>query len=153
MPSSHKKNAEEQRQQWMRTMALASMEDLEAAYQAAALNPAYRFLRPPESGTLMLRGGINGDGADFNMGETTLTRCTVLLQDGPSGTAYVLGRNHRKAELMALCDALLQDRRYCGRIMLAVIKTLEEKHCKRMEAIRQRISPTKVDFFTMARGE
>ena len=87
------------------------------------------------------------------MGETTLTRCTVLLQDGPSGTAYVLGRNHRKAELMALCDALLQDRRYCGLIMLAVIKTLEEKHCKRMEAIRQRISPTKVDFFTMARGE
>ena len=120
MEPSDAMDARERRRQWMRTMALAPLEALEAAYQSLSLQPTYQFLRRPESGAIMLQGRVSGEGAAFNMGEATLTRCTVLIQDGAAGTGYVLGCNPRKAELMALCDALLQDNRFHGRAQVPV---------------------------------
>ena len=54
----------------------------------------------------MLRGRIGGDGAPFNFGEATVSRCAVRLATGETGFGYVLGRDHEKARLIALCDAL-----------------------------------------------
>jgi alpha-D-ribose 1-methylphosphonate 5-triphosphate synthase subunit PhnG len=142
-----------QRRRWMEAMALSQPEELETAYQALSFQPAYHFLRPPESGMIMLRGRVGGDGSVFNMGEATVTRCTVFLKDGPTGAAYVLGGNHRKAELMAVFDALLQDRRYNETIMNGVIEPLELQNHKRKKILTKKAAATKVDFYTMVRGE
>ena len=60
----------------------------------------------------MLRGRISGDGAAFNVGEVTVTRAAVRLASSETGLGYVLGRDHDKARLIALCDALIQTERY-----------------------------------------
>src|SRR3990170_4555758 len=70
--------------------------------------PAHDELRTPENGLVMLRGRIGGDGAPFNLGEATVTRAAVRLASGETGFAYVLGRDARKARLIAICDAMLQ---------------------------------------------
>lgn len=80
---------------WMRVLALAGAEALDAAW--ARLHgqgdvPAYRFLRKPESGMAMVRARAGGTGAQFNLGETTVTRCAVVLEaDGIAGVSYVQG--------------------------------------------------------------
>ena len=55
--------------------------------------PDYVELRAAESGLVMVRGRIGGDGAPFNLGEATVTRATVRLASGEVGFAYVLGRD------------------------------------------------------------
>ncbi len=57
----------------------------------------------------MVRGRTGGGGAAFNLGEMTVTRCTVRTDAGFVGHAYVAGRDERQAEMAALADALLQD--------------------------------------------
>ena len=143
----------DQRRHWMRVMAVSPSEALEKAFGQLGWKPAYRFLRRPESGGIMLRGRIGGTGNAFNMGEATVTRCTVLLDDGPAGTAYVLGRDLRKAELVAVCDALLQDQRYHQKTMQMIIQPLEAENQKRINQSSRQIAATKVNFFTMTRGE
>ncbi len=71
--------------------------------------PDYTVLRGPESGLVMVRGRAGGGGAPFNLGEMTVTRCTVRTESGLVGHAYIAGRDERRAELAALADALMQD--------------------------------------------
>ena len=52
-----------------------------------------RDLKPVESGLVMLRGRIGGDGAPFNLGEATVTRAVVELPTGERGFAHILGRD------------------------------------------------------------
>ncbi len=52
-----------------------------------------RDLKPVETGLVMLRGRIGGDGAPFNVGEATVTRAVVELPSGERGYAHVLGRD------------------------------------------------------------
>ncbi len=68
----------------------------------------YVELRPPATGLVMVRGRVGGDGAPFNLGETTVTRAAVRLDSGETGFSYALGRDHDKARLAAVCDALWQ---------------------------------------------
>ena len=142
-----------QRQQWMRTLALSPLENLEEVCADLPGQVGFDYLRRPESGSIMLRGRTCGDGAMFNMGEATLTRCSVVTENGSVGTAYVLGRSHRKAVLAALCDALLQEDGHHQRIMETVIQPLENAYRKRKQNEAARTAATKVDFFTMVRGE
>ncbi len=82
----------------------------EIAARLAALGPpAHVELRPVETGLVMLQGRIGGDGAPFNFGEATVTRAAVRIASGEVGFSYVLGRDHDKARLAALCDALWQN--------------------------------------------
>ena len=67
-----------------------------------------RDLKPVESGLVMLRGRIGGDGAPFNLGEATVTRAVVELPTGERGFAHILGRDAEKARLAAIADALWQ---------------------------------------------
>ena len=66
-------------------------------------------MRGPETGLVMVRGRAGGSGSPFNLGEMTVTRCTVQLGSGTAGHAYIAGRDERQAELAAVADALLQD--------------------------------------------
>ncbi len=141
------------RQKWMAILAKASLEDLENIWCSLREKPSYYFLRPPEIGLIMVRARAGGTGNPFNLGEMTVTRCTVQVEGGFRGTAYVMGRNKRHAELAALLDALLQDPDQHAFLMDLVIRPLEHIRQKRKAVIAQKIASTRVEFFTMVRGE
>jgi alpha-D-ribose 1-methylphosphonate 5-triphosphate synthase subunit PhnG len=101
----------------------------------------------------MVRGRAGGTGAPFNLGEMTVTRCSVTLDDGRVGHAYVPGRDGRHAERAAVLDALLQDE--AGREVLEglIIEPLVAARRARQQETRARVAGTRVEFFTMVRGE
>lgn len=122
---------------------LARVEDL----------PGFTWLRKPETGTMMLRGRVGGDGELFNLGEATLTRCTLRTDDGSVGVGTVLGRNAAKAEQVALCDALLQRPATASRVLSEVIGPLAEAEQERQVREAAEVAASRVDFFTLVRGE
>lgn len=112
--------------------------------------PDFTRIRGPETGLVMLRGRAGGDGAAFNLGEMTATRCTIRTADGQVGHAYVAGRDARQAELAALLDALLQDPDRQGALMVAVIEPLAEAEAARHALRARRAAATRVEFLAMA---
>lgn len=137
----------------MAILAEARIDELAAGLSALGEMPGHTVLRPAESGLVMVRGRMGGDGAPFNLGEATVTRTAVQIASGQIGVSYVLGRDTEKARLAALCDALWQDaprRDAIERYVLAPVRTrLEtERSTKRAQT-----AATRVDFFTMVRGE
>lgn len=141
------------RQRWMAVLAKADFNDLEDVWQVLGERPHYSFLRPPETGLVMVLGRTGGTGSPFPLGEVTVTRCTVQVRGGHQGTAYVLGRNRRHAELAALLDALLQDPRQHTSLMDLVIRRLQQSLEKKKSLTNQKVAETKVELFTMVRGE
>jgi alpha-D-ribose 1-methylphosphonate 5-triphosphate synthase subunit PhnG len=101
----------------------------------------------------MVQGRAGGTGARFNVGEMTVTRCTVALADGRVGHAYVGGRNGRHAERAAALDAMLQDPGRRPVLEAGVIAPLQARQEAQRAAARARATGTRVDFFTMVRGE
>lgn len=141
------------RQRWMSALARAPRERLETAWAAFAEAGRFTHLRPPETGLVMTRGRAGGSGQRFNLGEITVTRAAVKLADGSVGHAYVAGRDKRQAELAAAFDALLQHPEHHDAIERELIAPLVAAHAAaRFEAARK-AAATKVDFFTMVRGE
>jgi alpha-D-ribose 1-methylphosphonate 5-triphosphate synthase subunit PhnG len=135
--------------------ALADAQASEIASGLAALGPnvAHVELRPVETGLVMLQGRIGGDGAAFSLGEATVTRATVRIPSGEVGFSYVLGRDRDKARLAALCDALWQNpstREPLERLVLAPIRARRQSERAEMRA---QTAATRVDFFTLIRGE
>ncbi len=142
------------RQRWMAVLAMASTEDLESHLEARGGAPAYTWLRPPEFGAVMVRGRAGGKGAPFNLGEMTVTRCALRLgRDGPVGHAYVQGRRSRHAELAAVFDALLQQEESGAELEESLIGSLADAQTARKHERSRRANSTRVDFFTMVRGE
>ena len=139
------------RQRWMAVLAKAEDGALEAAWAGLADKPEYRFLRPPETGLVMVRGRAGGTGGAFNMGEMSATRCAVQLEDGAVGIAYVAGRSARHAELAAAFDALLQQPELGDMLEEAVIAPLEATQRARREEERANAARSRVEFFAMAR--
>ena len=133
----------------MRSFALADWPVFDELTKTAADHP-HEVLRGPDSGLVMLRGRMGGTGAAFNFGEASVTRCTVRLVDGTEGHSYVLGRNSQHAHRAALCDALIQ----AGDKKLdRVVAALQKAIAARQHAAAAKAAATKVDFFTMVRGD
>lgn len=137
----------------MAVLAKAAPEDLEAAWSGVAAKPDWRWLRKPETGLVMVRGRAGGSGQPFNLGEITVTRCVLVTGDGHTGHAYVAGRDHRHSELAALFDALLQDDAQHDGLCAAVLDPLQDKQARQAACRATEAAATKVDFFTMVRGE
>lgn len=114
---------------------------------------SYSEPRPPEVGLVMLRGRIGSRGAPFNAGEATVTRAAVQLASGQMGFGYVLGRDRDKARLVALCDALWQVAERRDAVERQVLAPLRRKQNEKKELERARTAATRVDFFTLVRGE
>ncbi len=112
--------------------------------------PGFTVLRGPQSGLVMLRGRAGGGGGPFNLGEMTVTRCTVRVPGGEVGHAYVAGRDPARAELAARLDAALQDPARHDAIEAAVVTPLERAQAARRMADAERAAATRVQFFTMA---
>ncbi len=116
---------------------------------AWATLPAYRVLRGPEAGLVMVRGRTGGGGAPFNLGEMTATRCTVRTDVGCVGHAYVAGRNERLAELAAVADAMLQDPTRQTALLEEVIEPLAKMQQAQRDVVSAKAAATRVQFFAM----
>lgn len=138
-----------QRRAWMATLARTSVDDLQSLVDSQGEQPAYTLPRAPETGLCMVRGRMGGDGRRFNLGEMTVTRCVVQLEDDTAGVAYVTGRDRRQAELAALADALLLS----GRMSLSALQPLRDRIDHKRSTRAAQVAATKVDFFTLVRGE
>lgn len=102
---------------------------------------------------VMLRGRIGGTGDAFNLGEATVTRCAVRVGAGALGVGYALGRDRRKAELIAIFDALLQDATRHAQIQREVLDPLARQQAAQRDAVSRSAASSKVEFFTLVRGE
>ena len=141
------------RQAWTAVLARAPVAALEAHWQSLGERPDYTLLRPAETGLVMLRGRISGTGAPFNLGEMTMTRCAIRLQGGPVGFGHVAGRSRRHAELAAIYDAMLQDDRWRDSVEQKLIAAQDAAQAAERQGGQAEIAATKVEFFTLARGE
>ena len=136
----------------MALMARAEAGELEAVLAGFAPLPAASDLKPPEVGLVMLRGRTGGDGAPFNLGEATVSRAAVRLEGGPSGFAYRLGRDVRAARAAAILDALWQDEARRAEVD-AALAPVRARLAAEAAQVRAETAATKVDFFTLVRGE
>jgi alpha-D-ribose 1-methylphosphonate 5-triphosphate synthase subunit PhnG len=135
---------------WMGLLARAGPARL-AALMPPGL-PDHTPLRGPETGAVMVRGRIGGKGAPFNLGEMTVTRCTLRTADGGVGHAHVQGRDRAHARHAALIDALMQGPR-AAEVRATVLAPLAAEEAERRAARAGRAARTKVEFFTLVRGE
>lgn len=145
-------NPESPRKMWMGLMAKAPAGRVAALLDEAMPRPTFTWLRPPEVGTAMVRGRAGGTGAPFNLGEITVTRCALTLNTKEVGHAYLQGRRKTDAEAAALVDALMQTAAAADlqeRVLDVISAELEQTKAIR----RAKAAATKVDFFTMVRGE
>jgi alpha-D-ribose 1-methylphosphonate 5-triphosphate synthase subunit PhnG len=137
----------------MRVLVEAEEDELRRLVGELGALPEHDDVRRPETGLVMVRGRIGGDGAPFNLGEATVSRAAVRLASGKLGFGYVLGRNQAKARLVALCDALWQCRRYRSAVEDSVLAPLRARIEARRQLADQQTAATRVDFFTLVRGE
>ncbi len=142
----------DRRRSAMAACAEARREELDAALREVGYEGLVEDLRRPETGLVMLRGRIGGDGAPFNFGEATVTRAAVRLADGTTGFAYQLGRDAAKARLAATLDALVQAPGHAGQAEAALAPIRDRLAAERARRDR-RTAATKVNFFTLVRGE
>jgi alpha-D-ribose 1-methylphosphonate 5-triphosphate synthase subunit PhnG len=139
-----------ERRRWMGVLARASASEIAARLRDAPALPAHTRLRGPETGLVMVRGRQGGDGAPFNLGEMTVTRCAVGVGDGLMGHAYVAGRDAAKAELAAVLDAALQDLSLRPALLGAVVEPLAAEQAERAGRTVRKAAATRVDFSTLA---
>jgi len=142
-----------QRRALMSVCAQATEDELRVAVAALAPLPDVRDARPVSTGLVMLRGRIGGDGGTFNLGEATVTRAAIVLATGEAGFSYILGRALAKARLAAIVDALGQNPYWAARLEVAfVVPVLARVEAERATT-RAQTEATKVNFFTLVRGE
>jgi len=140
------------RKAWMSLLAKAPPASLASLTEHLDNKPGFDWLRPPEAGGVMVRGRTGGTGAAFNLGEMTVTRCAMQLTTGEVGHAYVQGRDKAHAERAALIDAMMQTAR-ADELREAVLAPLEAEMQEQKAKRSAKAAATKVDFFTMVRGE
>ncbi|MFI3270615.1 MAG: phosphonate C-P lyase system protein PhnG [Pseudomonadota bacterium] len=128
--------------------------------------PSYSMVRAPEAGLIMARGRIGNTGDAFNVGEVMVTRCVVALNvEDERGTpnqaqvqsflgyAWVMGEQARHAEIAALLDALWLREAYASLMEIHVAPMLMQRRMDKEASEANAVAKTKVDFFTMVRGE
>lgn len=142
----------EDRKAWMGLLARAPEGRVSGLLAEAGLKAESTFLRPAEIGSVMVRGRAGATGAAFNLGEVTVTRCTLKLPCGAVGHGHVQGRHKPDAEAAALVDALMQTDQ-AEVVRLSVLTPIEAEEKARRTARASKAAATKVEFFTMVRGE
>jgi alpha-D-ribose 1-methylphosphonate 5-triphosphate synthase subunit PhnG len=142
-----------ERQRLMGVLARTPRAAIEHALAAFGPLPAHREMRKPETGLVTLRGRIGGGGDAFNLGEATVTRASVKLETGEVGHAYALGRDAAKARLSALIDAAFQNPNLHDGVIATIFEPLARAEADGERRKAEETAATKVDFFTMVRGE
>ncbi|MCW1412993.1 phosphonate C-P lyase system protein PhnG [Rhizobium sp. 1AS11] len=92
---------------WMSVLATASPTLLSNCWKALPVRPDFTWIREPQFETVMLRARADAEGGCFNLGEMTVTRCSVQLEDGTVGVGCIGGRDKRHAAIAAVVDAMM----------------------------------------------
>jgi len=145
--------AQSDRKRIVDLLARASLAELQDALATIDPVPVFTALRGPETGLVMVKGRIGGGGAPFNLGEATVSRASVRLADGRIGHGYRLGTDRKAANLSAVLDALAQDEPTRVALESRLLAPLEARLAAEAEQLEAETAATKVDFFTMVRGE
>jgi alpha-D-ribose 1-methylphosphonate 5-triphosphate synthase subunit PhnG len=140
------------RKGWLGLLARAPAGDVHRLCKAAGIAADYTFLRRPEVGSVMVRGRAGGTGAPFNLGEITVTRASVRLASGVVGHGHVQGRDKVAAEWAAVVDALMQTD-HKDELRAHVLDPIAAMLAERRDARAAKAAATKVEFFTLVRGE
>jgi len=137
----------------MATLAHARVEEMTAGLAAMGQSLDCEDLRPVETGLVMVRGRIGGDGQAFNLGEAVVTRAAVRIASGEVGYSYLLGRDRKKARLAAICDAIWQSDAKRTGVEQHVLSPIRTRQAAEQMHKRAQTAATRVDFFTLVRGE
>lgn len=140
------------RKSWLSLMAKSSSQDIKAFWQGAGLDCAAETIRMPEIGSVMVKGRQGGNGAAFHLGEMSVTRCSIKTNAGIIGHGYHQGRSKETAELVAKIDALAQGDQF-QTVNDKIFIPLSNIEVEKMQNLAEKAAATKVDFFTMVRGE
>ena len=140
------------RKAWLGLLAKAPAPDVARRWAALDLKAPHQVLRAPEIGGVMVRGRAGAIGEAFNLGEMTVTRASIKLGDGTVGHGYVQGRDKDHALHAALIDALMQTDA-AERVRTVILTPLEASMTEKKSTRAAKAAATKVDFFTMVRGE
>lgn len=138
------------RQSWLSLLPRSSLQALDALLEAAPPLPEFSRLRGPDIGMSMVRARAGGGGEAFNLGEMTLTRCSIRDAAGRVGHAYVAGRDGGQAELIARLDAVLQDAALYPDYEAAVLRPLAKALRAKRAETAAKAAATDVQFFTLA---
>ncbi|MGF1777357.1 phosphonate C-P lyase system protein PhnG [Vibrio nomapromontoriensis] len=142
-----------ERSKWMSVLAQSRFDDLQHHWKALQLEAEYQIVRQPEIGLTQIRARMGGTGRQFNMGDATITRAVVKLASGELGYSYIRGRNKAHAEVAAVLDGLLQTQPSQALLLSKVIEPLAAIKQEQEQLRAAEVAATKVDFFTLVRGE
>jgi alpha-D-ribose 1-methylphosphonate 5-triphosphate synthase subunit PhnG len=134
-------------------LARAEREELDSAWEQLAEKPVVQPVRGPETGLVMVRGRIGSGGSPFNLGEVTVTRTTIRLASGKVGHGHALGTDKECSRLAAIFDALWQESTTKNYVEDAILGPVEERIAAADRKKADETAATRVDFFTMVRGE
>ncbi len=151
MPDAAPQNPDPARKAALDLLAAAPTAAFARAWESWPQKPVHRRVRGPETGLVMVRGRIGGGGQKFNLGEATVSRASIRLDTGEIGHGYCLGRDHARAETIAIVDALRQ--RDPESVESAILAPLRAACAASDREKREQAAATRVDFFTMVRGE
>ncbi|ELH6897033.1 phosphonate C-P lyase system protein PhnG [Escherichia coli] len=149
------------RQHWMSVLAHSQPAELAARLNALNITADYEVIRTAdyevirtaETGLVQIQARMGGTGERFFAGDATLTRAAVRLTDGTLGYSWVLGRDKQHAERCALIDALMQQSRHFQNLSETLIAPLDADRMARIAARQAEVNASRVDFFTMVRGD
>lgn len=152
MPISQSK-IQTQRQYWMSIIAKSTTSELLSLSQQYVEHQVFNTVRAAEVGLTQVRGRMGGTGSQFNIGDMTITRCVVQSALGLYGYGYITGRNKPHATRAAQLDAMLQDTSQTTELIKNIITPLAEQLQQKTQAKAREVDQTKVNFFTLVRGE
>lgn len=144
---------EEKRKAWIAVLNRADVNDLVSAKQGLKTKVDYEFIVRPETGMIMGQAKADGNGARFNLGEITVSRCVLKLKENCLGVSCILGSDLVHAELAAYFDGLLQLPEYQDPLFETLIDPLKAKLEVQDLQKAEEAKKTKVEFFTMKKGE
>lgn len=143
----------EQRREWMAVLSHSQPQELLERWNSLNISADYTLIRAPEIGLVQVQARMGGTGQRFFTGDATLTRSVVKLASGTYGYSYLLGRDKQHAECCAVIDALMQETAHFQTLQETLIAPLAANREQRLAARRAEVNSSRVDFFTLVRGD
>ena len=153
MKDAHPKPCKKERREWIRLLANAGLSDLEDARRQLENPVAYKYIVRPETGLLMVQAKADGSHNRFHLGEVSVTKCVLEIEDRYLGYGMVTGSNRDHAELAAMFDGLLQHPDYHDDLKRQLLDKLEKQQRRAARDMEQEAERTRVEFFTLKREE
>ena len=141
---------QEARRDWLATLVRVPANEVIAASNEFDFSMV--VLKGPEVGLLMINGRIHSTGRPFHLGEVSLTKCVLKDDQGLLGYGHIIGRNKQQAKAIALFDLALQ-RNDSAEAALIRLNAWKEDVAEIDAMESETVEETRVDFFTMVRGE